>query len=386
MINKKINFDDVILFLLFNLIFIKKVTFIPIWNYIRYFIIIVIFIYIIFKYRLNYLKKYRNFNAVFFVFCIIGLITTFFNNKLIEKNIVYSGIMYFLSLFELLFIVEIFVENEQEIKIVRNLSFYSIVYFSLACISIFAPNYIIRYKDYLVGSKFDVTYLGIISIEFTYLYYNIKKKNNKIIIYIMIIFNLIISLYVRCYTATIGILTFFIVDCIIKFTKRKPSNSFMIFLIALSFVNIFVYEKIINYSPIFNLITVIEKNDTLLSRAWIYNSTLDTLSGKLLFGYGYGTSYEVLSKFGGIPDTQNALLELIFYYGIIGFIPALILFNMTFSIKMDRKYLTLYCYFIAFIIMGAIEITYDLTFFSIIIMAYIFAKKNQYKGINKYES
>ena len=59
------------------------------------------------------------------------------------------------------------------------------------------------------------------------------------------------------------------------------------------------------------------KQLTLTGRTAIYENIPLVLRNHILFGYGYGSDYEVWKNFMGMPNSQNGVIECIVEQGII---------------------------------------------------------------------
>ena len=92
-----------------------------------------------------------------------------------------------------------------------------------------------------------------------------------------------------------------------------------------------------------------------------------------------GSSFEVMMKMIGAPNTQNGVLEIILQQGILSLIGLLILTWTVFkyiSKKEDTNYALMMIYI--YILFAAIEITLDVSFLLWLGLALVFEEKSQY--------
>ena len=112
-------------------------------------------------------------------------------------------------------------------------------------------------------------------------------------------------------------------------------------------------------------------------RTGIFQILPAVISKKPLWGYGYGISYEVLSRYihGNIPNTQNAVAEWLLYGGIC--VVILVLIFIFYGLKnisncSDNICIPLVCMIYSYIVTGSVEVTFGKTFFAIVLLVYGF--------------
>ena len=132
----------------------------------------------------------------------------------------------------------------------------------------------------------------------------------------------------------------------------------------MSFLIIYQIGFLLQSKPVqYVIINVLHEDLTLTGRMNIYNEISNILLEHKWLGYGYGKSYDIIMSRIGYADSQNALMECIINYGIVGTGVLLLIFY--FSIKLsngnERKfYIMIYLY--AMVVMGVVEITINLLF------------------------
>ena len=219
---------------------------------------------------------------------------------------------------------------------------------------------------YLLGTKFTVAYLHLLlySIYSSYMWNEKSFLNIKVTKIILLSITLIMAIITECSTAIIGIIIIVAMEKIIR-NKRKSINAFIFILtLLLSFLIIYQIGFLLQARPVqYVIVNVLHEDLTLTGRINIYNEISNILLEHKLLGYGYGKSYDTIMSRIGYADSQNALMDCIINYGIIGTGVLLLIFY--FSIKLSngnekKFYIMIYLY--AMVAMGVVEITINLLF------------------------
>lgn len=355
-----------------------------------------IFVYLVFKGAIFKNKAYSSINIWLYLFCFFALISCIINFKNFDGTI-----LFLIKLVDIVMFIEYVNEIEEGKKLSKYFFFTSLL---LGIISIVYANthpLSVWYNDlnYMIGTKFTLSYNMIGSIIF-YLY-GFQKQKNRIIHYAVLILLFMFSLYTSisagCATGTIGnivLLALLIITTLkndeAKFSFfLKPNSSIIIILMGTTLV--FLMEKIIINVPIINYLvtSVFEKSADLSGRTIIYEKVFSYFKDHILFGYGYNNVYDLFKNTMEIRsnvyayNAQNALLEYLLYYGIIGSSFFLLFIKNCFKrlkdIKKDinKKYFIIGFYILIF--MGIVEPTFN--FFLIIFITYIACgKKDENKN------
>lgn len=111
---------------------------------------------------------------------------------------------------------------------------------------------------------------------------------------------------------------------------------------------------------------LLQKNISLTGRNKIYESYFRLMKGNMIWGMGYKNT--LIQDYIGPANTQNAFLELLCLYGIVG----LILFLLVFSISV-REYRNKYIYLksiaamiIIYFVCAVVEIPFDNLFYILV--------------------
>ena len=145
---------------------------------------------------------------------------------------------------------------------------------------------------------------------------------------------------------------------------------------AVCFGFVFFCDAVLNNPTVENfVVNILGKNATMSGRANIYIKVPMILTGHRAWttGFGYANSYELGRKLGGFPDTQNGILEWIWYAGVPTTIIMLVLFMVILYISKQTmarssekmRYMLALLYLLT--ILGMVEITITQMYFAIII-------------------
>lgn len=343
---------------------------------------ILIFLYLLFKGAITNNKKYKNINISLFVFCFF-----IFLSSLVNMDNLDGSILYILTIIN----ITLFVQCEAEKKKLINVS--KILFILSTITTIITIWYEVSHPfsawkhdmNYLIGTKFFVSYNAISSILFYKYAYNGQKKRifHNIILVGLIVLSFYTCRFVECATGIIG--TFFVVIFLIIMKKRKTNSDKInilmkaytpIIVLIISAVGVVLLDKLISIPIISHIISdVFEKNSDLSGRLIVYASIPGYLKGNILFGYGYNNIYKLFNGKLLIRsnlyacDAQNALLEYLLYFGIFGCITFFVFVKNCFqklnTLKLkdlnNNVYFVIGFYLLVFL--GTIEITISPLFY-----------------------
>lgn len=326
----------------------------------------------------------KKFSSMFFsllVFTILIMISGLKNVGTLET--VYTPLSSFLMAVRMIAffsIVEYLAERKEIFDLIS-------VYSTLTLILVFINDFIIigfpsltasMTPLFFIGNKFAVVYSHLQLLVLLMMKQGIKSgKWNKRIITGLVILSGIIALKVECITGFIGLLLFIFFCVIISLTKRLAYSP-IVFLATLVISSLFVvlYEVFLLNPYVQKLITsVLNRTLTLTGRTYIYANIFDVLKGHWLWGYGYGSSYEVCVKYLHFADTQNGILEWILQTGILATTVMMIIIILVISkyskdISNRKKAIPALALLYTFSILSAIEITIDMNYFMLLGILY----------------
>lgn len=147
-------------------------------------------------------------------------------------------------------------------------------------------------------------------------------------------------------------------------------------------ISVCLYGVVLNIAPIQLLITkVLGRSPTLTTRTMIYALVPTLLEGELLWGYGYGTSYDLMFSQYYFPNTQNGILEWIWQGGAFAAIVLIIIIGnlvkyVKENSKQSGKYKYLYAIACVFAVISSIEIIINLQYLTLLIIVYYLSKSS----------
>ena len=153
-------------------------------------------------------------------------------------------------------------------------------------------------------------------------------------------------------------------------------------ILTLSTLFVVFYGVVLNIAPIQLLITkVLGRSPTLTTRTMIYALVPTLLEGKLLWGYGYGTSYDLMFSQYYFPNTQNGILEWIWQGGAFAAIVLIIIIGnlvkyVKENSKQSGKYKYLYAIACVFAVISSIEIIINMQYLTLLIIVYYLSKSS----------
>lgn len=369
-----------ILFLLY-FIFFAPIRYLPDRSIIEYAAILIVGIYILFHLRVVLQKKYFLMNLMVVLFVLMVFISAFINrNTTQDRNPFLAAIVYFGGFCETLILLEIVAEKKQ-------FNFLIDLYYKLTLITIIVTDFLIFFvpslssvMGYLVGTKFQVSYLHMQLFAWFLLrskIYKHKKIKYNLFFSLYYIFSVFISIYLDCMTGTIALVLFLLIYLIFKNKATLLANPIIMLLVLLFFcLFLFIFNSILDNEYVQFFITDILGRDlTLTGRMLIYENLPIILNGHWLLGYGYGSAYEICTEMIGAVNAQNGILNWLIEVGMVSTILMLGIFFVSFlKIKTNVNFLfpvivVVYC----FSIIASVEICIDSRFLFWILFIYVFS-------------
>ena len=341
------------------------------FNLIKYILIFVLFVFIIRDYRILFSKNYKVLNILLCIFIFFILFSSFLCSldtglrkliPLISPNI---GISFSAIVFLSFFFIEI-IYYKGYIKpfikyLFRIITLYVIIVDLYVFTHLSTPE-LETSAIYLIGDKFQVVYLHLMWCSI-YVYRSIllsKRKRTNLKLYIFLFISLIVSRSVYCSTGVIGVIIFFLFFLFQTLLKRFIYNPQLItLLILVSSFFVFTVEKILEIPIVQHIIEdVLHEDLTLTGRTVIYSYLAVLISEKPFFGYGYGNSSFIVSHAVGFGNAQNAVLDSLVNYGLVGFISLIIiLYYIIYKYCTSSASFVFLVLLYIYAIMGLVEIT-----------------------------
>lgn len=220
---------------------------------------------------------------------------------------------------------------------------------------------------YLIGGKFNVSYLHIYGLLLYMMLYKDLYKSRKFSV-ILIMFSLLavcVSLFVECTTS----ITLLVIILFMFITRRRffcywRKASFAMLILFLSSTFFFIFTNFVLSQDVADFLISIGKDPTFTGRTDLYEMILPLIPLCPFWGFGCGSAHAVVETLTGFPNTQNGLLEIYFENGMLGVLATICIIYIVISDLKKNNYsaypLLIGVY--AFIIISSIEITLGQTF------------------------
>ena len=356
------------------------------YNPIRYFLLVAVAMMILSNIRILFRKTYRELNVSIAFFCLATLVVSYINrNGYTDRNPFLAAVVFVATLIEFVITVEIFCQRKEIQNLIRVFYRMTLLVVMLTDFLILFTNIHLQYGGdvFLVGTKFSVVYMHFYLISFFFSDKNIELRTiresslNNILPGVLLIITMTVSIKLGTATGIVGTVALLL---FLWLSERNigvflNSKSFFVALMASLLFAVFV-EMILSNSVVTYVITqLLGKDVTLTFRTVIYSMLPNIMKGRWLWGFGYGTGYEVLMRHG-IVDAQNGVYDWIQQIGIFG----TMLLVMWLCIAMKRpkndykinysdvRSLTALIY--VFVLLATVEITFSSDFLAAVVLLY----------------
>ena len=382
----KIKISTIMTFLLFHIIFIN-IRYLSFYNIITYSFIFMAFICLVFTINKDILKKKKKINVIMLTFCLFIVISS-----LINKNHIYRGLIYAMKIIEVFLFFEYVHHKNIMNDVIKKFYYLTLIYCVINdFIMLLRPDLYNQYSAYyLLGNKFTISYLHIYIIIFS-LFFRRKKKIQTLALFLWAI---VISIYTECSTAVIGCVILLFIYFINKHITVLFKPKVIIITLFISCSILLFFSGILQNKIISNfIVNVLHEDIGLTGRVGIYDKIFEIILPKILFGYGYGNSYEIVMDSIHAPNTQNGLTECLLDYGLFGTIFLVYLIYTVFkNLNNNKKFFYAYtpivfCVYV-YAILAMVEVTLDINFLTFLAMLNIgnyryTLEKGEYKNNGK---
>lgn len=356
------------------------------YNLLKYALIIIVGVLLISDFNGRIFHENRKINYIIICFCCIVVIFSFVNRGNLERNPFLASVVFVGILLEYIFVLEKFSYMGKMNLLIEVFYKMTLIVVVVTDVLAVVGNSVYSHGgNYFIGTKFQVAYLHFFLIAFFMAYKgDILKEStkeayvNKIKIFFYVALTWGIALKTSTATGVVGtiVLLIFLYISYKKINLLLNAKTFCIF-ILLSILFVWFFEKVLSNQFITYIITqLLDKDITLSLRTMIYSRIPHIMDEHWLMGYGFGSSYEVLMKYG-IVDTQNGILEWIEQVGIIGVIVliswlslAMKKLNTFYEKKILMQCAPLVALVYVFLFLGTIEITLTIEVFALILIIY----------------
>lgn len=356
------------------------------YNPIRYFLLVAVAMMILSNIRILFMKTYRELNVSIAFFCLATLVVSYINrNGYTDRNPFLAAVVFVATLIEFVITVEIFCQREEIQNLIRVFYRMTLLVVMLTDFLILFTNMHLQYGGdvFLVGTKFSVVYMHFYLISFFFADKNIELRTiresslNNMLLGVLLIITMTVSIKLGTATGIVGTVALLL---FLWLSERNigtflNSKSFFVALIASLLFAVFV-EIILSNSIVTYIITqLLGKDVTLTFRTVIYSMFPNIMKERWFWGFGYGTGYEVLMRYG-IVDAQNGIFDWIQQIGVFG--TMLLAIWLCIAMKKpknlcdinhsDVRSLTALAY--VFVLLATVEITFSSKFLAIIVLLY----------------
>lgn len=356
------------------------------YNPIRYFLLVAVAMMILSNIRILFRKTYRELNVSIAFFCLATLVVSYINrNGYTGRNPFLAAVVFVATLIEFVITVEIFCQREEIQNLIRVFYRMTLLVVMLTDFLILFTNMHLQYGGdvFLVGTKFSVVYMHFYLISFFFADKNIELRTiresslNNMLLGVLLIITMTVSIKLGTATGIVGTVALLL---FLWLSEKNigaflNSKSFFVALIASLLFAVFV-EIILSNSMVTYIITqLLGKDITLTFRTVIYSMFPNIMKERWFWGFGYGTGYEVLMRYG-IVDAQNGIFDWIQQIGVFG--TMLLAIWLCIAMKQpknlcdinhsDVRSLTALAY--VFVLLATVEITFSSKFLAIIVLLY----------------
>lgn len=382
----EIKLSTIIAFLLYHAIFVN-LKYINGYGTLKYIGLVIVILFLLCKVKIFIKKKYFKTNLILLAFSLTIIISAIYNKDVYGNRSFLIGVFHAIAIMSTFLFFE-YLSSINKVKSGINI-FYKLSLFYVIItdfIIFFMPKMFLKFHDYFIGNKFDVSYLHILLLILFYQRNQDKIKKSKAIklkFCLILLLSIFISINIECTTALIGCLLIIILIIIsnIKFIKKcLMSNKIMLMALLVSdTILLFTTSILSNKYVSYFIVNVLNEDVTLTGRTRIYTDLAKVLNEHMTLGYGYGNSYFVLMEKIYAPNAQNGLLESVVNYGIIGTIFMCIL--MYISMKEVSSKTTFYPIIIliyVYIFLSSVEITLGIIILPLFAILNVSEKERRY--------
>ncbi|MEI3196157.1 MAG: hypothetical protein V8S54_09665 [Lachnospiraceae bacterium] len=344
--------------------------------------IVVVAIYLFLNIKQIYRKCSKSIIAVMLLFIGILIVSFCFNydNAKSHRN---DLIVFSVSLIEIFMCLSFNSDKNRMSQLINVFYKLQLFFVLLNDMLIFAaPDLVVKYNEcYLLGDKFIVGYQHLLLAGLLLTRVIMREKAININVKLKIIGLTLLTLSVA--TATNSATSLVLIPLFALFVILKAKGHGFIYskvgymtILTISTLFVVFYGVVLSIAPVQAFITqILGRSATLTSRTRIYALIPTLLEGKLLWGYGYGTSYDLMISKYYFPNTQNGIVEWIWQGGVFAAIVLVIIIRSLVKYvkgngKQSGKYKYLYAIACVFAVISSIEIIINLQYLTLLMIVY----------------
>ena len=182
-----------------------------------------------------------------------------------------------------------------------------------------------RHENYIVGTKFSVSYLHMDLLTLWLVLYAKKRRGvrkGKLAVLVVTAFIVMIAIRTNCMTGLLGCIMLAFMFGWLQ-TKggyrlyRLVSPGVLTVAVVISVLFIIVVDTIVSIPVVRYLVEdVLNRDTSITGRTNIYGILFENMRGHWLQGYGYGNDNEIAMKLFGYANVQNGLMQWVLQIGI----------------------------------------------------------------------
>lgn len=336
-------------------------------------------------------KKYFYVLLVLLLVCGLILFSAVTNrHSHIGSNPLRSTIRLLLFMVEL-FLLMIWVAEAGKSKMVMDFLFLYVLILAVVTDFLFFTRvmtfYSGRHENYLIGTKFSVSYMHMVLLTFWYIRNNMRLYREgkfKRFLLLAVPFITAVSIRVDCMTGVLGCLALFVLFMMLNTRIQRQFLHFSspvlltVFCVA-SVLFPFVAEWFVSLPFVSFLVeSVMARDVTLTGRLGIFGSFIEKMQGHMLWGFGFGNGNAAAVRLFKCANAQNALLQWVLETGLPATVMLVVLMVLIFRqlsrSPRQRQIMPLVVLVYVYIILGTVETTFNMDF--LLWMALIFMQIN----------
>lgn len=324
-------------------------------------------------------KKFFYVLMLLALLCAALLLSAYFDrNSPIGESPMYDTMRFILFLVELFGVMIWAAETGRAEKVIDFLFRYVLILVLITDALFFSRLMVFysgRHEIYLVGTKFDVSYMHMNLLTLWYVRNNmsvLKGRKRRRVIILSALFLVAVSIRVNCMTGVIGCVALFIFFMMLNTRVQRQfvrftQPSFMVLFLAASVIFPFISEWIVSLPGVSYVVEeVMGRDSTLTGRVTIFEEFLEKTHGHMLWGFGYGNGYAVAEQLFDVANAQNALLHWVLQTGIITTLVLCVfmvyIIRQTSRSPRQKQVLPLVVLIYVYIILGTVETTFNMNY------------------------
>lgn len=362
--NTRWKIDYIIIFMLYFSLF--KIAIIPsrIRQIIKLFSVLIIFLFVCSKVPK---KKLINISLIYSVSILLSGFINYFSHQIAFLSVLESFLNAFLfyDLYTLVFYF--YIKNKMRLCL-KGLYKINLLGCVINTITIlFLKTTYEGETIYFFGNKFASAYVFVLLIALFGSVHNMSLKKNVRKLYLLILFSLAITYYMRVITAFVSIAAILFFVIFKKKIQPLILNPLIVVITLLcSSFTVFVLDYVLHLNYVRNFVfNTLEKSASIGGRLEIYNVYLkEIINNSIIFGHGYNNRLIYTMSKGVFGNAQNGLFEQFVSYGVVGILAIVVITYYCFKNHKRNNtayYLSLVVY--AMIIAATIEVTINWFFF-----------------------